>query len=174
MLSLLEVDLWALAKISCTSRFEAGAFYVMDRGYPDSSRLCTLHQSNAFFVTRAKCGMNARRAYWMNVDRSPALSAAINASCSMASTYRRTIPSNWGASTSKTRKPARRCLDFRIVQCNYPTKFVQFLNRTLRMRKMSQYQLLEYRQFSMKEMFGARYKNDGLWCRRSPCQHIIG
>ncbi len=39
--------------------FEAGAFYVMDRGYLDFGRLFTLHQSGAFFVTRAKRGMNA-------------------------------------------------------------------------------------------------------------------
>src|SRR4030065_465638 len=49
--------------------FEAGAFYVMDRGYLDFSRLFTLHQSGAFFVTRAKRGMNAHRRYSMKVDR---------------------------------------------------------------------------------------------------------
>lgn len=42
---------------------EAGAFYVMDRGYLDFSRLYKLHQKGAFFVTRAKRGMNARRVY---------------------------------------------------------------------------------------------------------------
>jgi len=49
--------------------FEAGAFYVMDRGYLDFSRLFTLHQSGAFFVTRAKRGLNAHRVYSMKVDR---------------------------------------------------------------------------------------------------------
>ena len=34
--------------------FEAGAFYVMDRGYLDFARLYALHQAGAFFVTRAK------------------------------------------------------------------------------------------------------------------------
>lgn len=52
-----------------TLPFEAGAFYVMDRGYLDFSRLFTLHQSGAFFVTRAKHGMNAHRVYSMKVDR---------------------------------------------------------------------------------------------------------
>jgi hypothetical protein len=33
---------------------EAGAFYVMDRGYLDFKRLYTLHQSGGHFVTRAK------------------------------------------------------------------------------------------------------------------------
>ena len=41
--------------------FEAGAFYVMDRGYLDFSRLNDLHQAGAFYVTRAKSDMNARR-----------------------------------------------------------------------------------------------------------------
>ena len=50
--------------------FEAGAFYVMDRGYLDFSRLFALHQAGAFFVTRAKRGMDARRVYSMPVDRS--------------------------------------------------------------------------------------------------------
>jgi hypothetical protein len=42
---------------------EAGAFYVMDRGYLDFARLFALHQAGAFFVTRAKKGMDARRVY---------------------------------------------------------------------------------------------------------------
>ena len=48
---------------------EAGAFYVMDRGYVDFARLYTLHQAGAFFVTRAKRGMNARRVYSTQTDR---------------------------------------------------------------------------------------------------------
>ena len=42
---------------------EAGAFYLMDRGYVDFTRLYTMHQAGAFFVTRAKRGMDARRVY---------------------------------------------------------------------------------------------------------------
>jgi len=49
--------------------FEAGAFYVMDRGYLDFSRLFALHQTGAFFVTRAKRGMDARRVYSMPTER---------------------------------------------------------------------------------------------------------
>jgi hypothetical protein len=48
---------------------EAGAFYVMDRGYLDFSRLFALHQAGAFFVTRAKRGMDARRVYSMPSER---------------------------------------------------------------------------------------------------------
>ncbi|MGH8305126.1 MAG: IS4 family transposase [Steroidobacteraceae bacterium] len=48
---------------------EAGAFYVMDRGYLDFARLFTLHQAGAFFVTRAKATMDARRVYSAATDR---------------------------------------------------------------------------------------------------------
>jgi hypothetical protein len=50
--------------------FEAGAFYVMDRGYVDFARLYALHQAGAFFVTRAKSSMHARRVYSAPTDRS--------------------------------------------------------------------------------------------------------
>ena len=49
---------------------EAGAFYVMDRGYLDFNRLFALHQTGAFFVTRAKRGLDAHRVYSMPSDRS--------------------------------------------------------------------------------------------------------
>jgi len=48
---------------------EAGAFYVMDRGYLDFARLYSLHQASAFFVTRAKSPMDARRVYSAAVKR---------------------------------------------------------------------------------------------------------
>ena len=48
---------------------EAGAFYVMDRGYLDYARLYQMHQAGAFFVTRAKRGINARRVYSAPTDR---------------------------------------------------------------------------------------------------------
>jgi len=50
--------------------FEPGAFYVMDRGYVDFKRLHALHQAGAFFVTRAKSPMDARRVYSAATDRS--------------------------------------------------------------------------------------------------------
>jgi hypothetical protein len=49
---------------------EAGAFYVMDRGYVDFTRLYAMHQAGAFFVTRAKQGMDARRVYSPPTQRS--------------------------------------------------------------------------------------------------------
>jgi hypothetical protein len=42
---------------------EPGAIYVMDRGYVDFARLYVLHNAGAFFVTRAKSNMDARRLY---------------------------------------------------------------------------------------------------------------
>ena len=48
---------------------EAGAIYVMDRGYIDFGRLYGLHQAGAFFVTRAKSNLNAHRVYSASTDR---------------------------------------------------------------------------------------------------------
>jgi hypothetical protein len=52
---------------------EAGAYYVMDRGYVDFERLYAMHQAGAFFVTRAKRNMDARRVYSAAVDRTTGL-----------------------------------------------------------------------------------------------------
>jgi hypothetical protein len=52
---------------------EAGAIYVMDRGYVDFSRLFGLHQAGAFFVTRAKSNLDARRISSAPVDRATGL-----------------------------------------------------------------------------------------------------
>ena len=49
---------------------EAGAIYVMDRGYLDFARLYVMHQEHAFFVTRAKSNTQMRRVYSAEVDRS--------------------------------------------------------------------------------------------------------
>ena len=49
---------------------EAGAIYVMDRGYLDFARLYMMHQAQAFFVTRAKSNTQLRRVYSAVVDRS--------------------------------------------------------------------------------------------------------
>jgi hypothetical protein len=42
---------------------EAGAIYVMDRGYVDFRRLYVIHQAGAFFVTRTKINMKYHRVY---------------------------------------------------------------------------------------------------------------
>src|SRR6516162_2899546 len=48
---------------------EAGAIYIMDRGYVDFARLHVLHLAGAFFVTRAKSNMDAHRVYSAATDR---------------------------------------------------------------------------------------------------------
>ena len=53
--------------------FEAGAFYVMDRGYLDFARLYRFHEAGSFFVTRAKSNLKAQRRYSHPVDRSTGL-----------------------------------------------------------------------------------------------------
>ena len=49
--------------------FEAGAFYLMDRGYMDFSRLVQIANAGAFFVTRAKSNLQFSRHYSNPVDR---------------------------------------------------------------------------------------------------------
>jgi IS4 transposase len=58
---------WALLDMLSV---EAGAFYLMDRGYLDFGRLFALHLVGAFFATRAKRGMNAHRVYSMPTGQS--------------------------------------------------------------------------------------------------------
>ena len=48
---------------------EAGAFYLLDRGYLDFKRLFVIHQAQAFFVTRAKSNTQFKRRYSQSVDR---------------------------------------------------------------------------------------------------------
>jgi len=49
---------------------EAGAIYIMDRGYFDFQRLYILHQCSSFFVVRAKASASLQRLYSMPVDKS--------------------------------------------------------------------------------------------------------
>ena len=48
---------------------EAGAIYIMDRGYLDFERLFALHQCGSFFVVRAKANTRLRRLYSRPVDK---------------------------------------------------------------------------------------------------------
>lgn len=52
---------------------EAGAIYVMDRGYLDYARLYKLHQSAAYFVTRAKSNARYDRCYYQKIDKTTGL-----------------------------------------------------------------------------------------------------
>jgi IS4 transposase len=48
---------------------EAGAFYLLDRGYLDFKRLFVIHQAQGFFVTRTKSNTKFKRRYSHPVDR---------------------------------------------------------------------------------------------------------
>ena len=50
--------------------WEAGCWYVMDRGYLDFDRLYLVHQSQSWFVTRSKKNTQYRRVYSRKVDKS--------------------------------------------------------------------------------------------------------
>ena len=54
---------------------EAGAIYIMDRAYVDFARLYKIHQSQAFFVTRAKSNFVFNRLYSLPVDKSTGVQA---------------------------------------------------------------------------------------------------
>lgn len=49
--------------------WEAGSWYVMDRGYLDFKRLYLLHQSQSWFVTRSKKNTKYQRIYSKRVDK---------------------------------------------------------------------------------------------------------
>jgi hypothetical protein len=53
--------------------WEAGSFYIMDRGYLDFARWHRLHQAGAFFVTRAKENLRCARRYSHPVDKTTGL-----------------------------------------------------------------------------------------------------
>jgi hypothetical protein len=54
---------------------EAGAIYVMDRGYVDFRRLHIIHVAQAFFVTRTKSNMKCHRVYSRPVEKSKGIMA---------------------------------------------------------------------------------------------------
>ena len=53
--------------------FDAGSFYIMDRGYLDFARLHRIHRHAAFFVTRAKVNSCLNRRYSRSVRKSTGL-----------------------------------------------------------------------------------------------------
>jgi hypothetical protein len=79
-----EHDVHTLDRI----HFEAGAFYVMDRGYLHFRRLFRIHQSGAFFVTRALRTTRTLRLYSRPVDRDTGLRADQTVRLNGVRTYR--------------------------------------------------------------------------------------
>lgn len=49
--------------------YEAGGYYIMDRGYVDFTRLYFIHQCKSFFVTRAKDNFKFKRLYSAPADK---------------------------------------------------------------------------------------------------------
>jgi hypothetical protein len=84
---------------------EAGAFYVMDRGYLDFARLHVLHRAGSFFVTRARSNARFQRIYSQPVDRASGLICASN---SLGSTLGKAIPNVSGGFASKIQRLAKR------------------------------------------------------------------
>ena len=87
---------------------EAGAIYVVDRGYVDFARLYVLHQAGAFFVTRAKSNIDAHRVYSAPTDRSTGIICDQTISLDGFYTRQDYTPNFCGASASRTPRPARR------------------------------------------------------------------
>jgi len=83
--------------------FEPGSFYVLDRGYVHFERLFRIHQSGAFFVTRAEKDTQYRRQYSRPVDRATGLR--------VDQTIRLT-----GMHTRRTYPAGLRCVRFRDSQ----------------------------------------------------------
>ena len=85
---------------------EAGAFYIMDRGYLDFERLYALDQVGGFLVTRAKQNLDARRLDSAPVDRTRERSAT-RPSPLTASMPPSTTQANCDASAIAIPRPAR-------------------------------------------------------------------
>ena len=85
---------------------EAGAFYILDRGYLHFERLYTLHCSGAFFVTRALANTRFRRLYSHPVDKTAGLlcdQTIVLDGVYTGTTYRRSC----AESSSATPRPAK-------------------------------------------------------------------
>jgi len=86
---------------------EAGAIYVMDRGYLDFERLHVLHQAGAFFVTAPSRISTPIASIRLPSIASPG-SSATRPSLSMATTASGITPIICAASVSRMPKPPRR------------------------------------------------------------------
>jgi hypothetical protein len=54
---------------------EAGAIYILDRGYLDFARLYKVHRAGAFFIIRAKSNFRFRRLYSQKADKAKGVQA---------------------------------------------------------------------------------------------------
>lgn len=86
---------------------EVGAIYVKDRGHMDFERWHALPQTLAFFVTRAKSNLDARRVYSAATDRATGIICDQTISFT-ATTAVIITRCTCGASASRNPNPARR------------------------------------------------------------------
>ena len=81
--------------------FELGAFYIIDKGYYDFTRLFRINSANSFFVIRAKKNLKCRRIYSNKVDKSTGLKCdqviKLTTYKSRKDYPEKTIPKNCGA-----------------------------------------------------------------------------
>ena len=101
--------------------FEAGSFYIMDRGYLDFRRLHRLHRAGAFFVIRAKERMRKSADSILTPSSQPRAFAATRPSRSPVSTAPPTTPTKYAASASTTsNKNGRWCFSPTTSPCLQP------------------------------------------------------
>ncbi len=92
---------------------EAGAIYVVDRGYVDFFCLHVLHQAGALLVTRAKSNIDAHRVY--SAPANCANGIIHDQTIALDGFYsRQIIPNTCAAFATTTSRPQRRC-------CSSPT-----------------------------------------------------
>ena len=91
---------------------EAGAFYVMDRGYIDFERLFVFTLSAAFFVVRTKENVVLQRRYSHQVDKSTGVRSdhtviltAINSAMAYPDALRRVSYSTWEPTSDSSSSP---------------------------------------------------------------------
>jgi len=85
---------------------EAGAFYVMDRGFIDFTRLNRLDAAGAFFVTRAKSNLRFKRLVANAVDKTTGLICDHSIALTTFRSKQGYPPRPCGASAIATPRPA--------------------------------------------------------------------
>lgn len=86
--------------------FEPMGIYVMDRAFVDFSRLYTIHQQHAYFITRAKTNMKFKRIYSTKTNKDDGVMA--DQTIELVNFYvAKDYPENFAESNFMMQKPAR-------------------------------------------------------------------
>jgi len=108
--------------------YQPGAYYIMDRGYLDFDRFHRLHLAGAFFLTRAKRNLYARRVYSSPADKQRGIVADQTVALNQYRSHRdypsrlrrirfRDACSRRTAATRRTRERSRRPRSSRGPRC---------------------------------------------------------